>query len=631
MLIGQLYIMRILVVDDEPSVLQAYRHCLETEADQSARAVDALGDSLFGSNTPAQRMAARWTGADFASQGEEAVRLVAEAVAAGTPYAMLFLDMQMPPGIDGRETAHRVRAIDADIHIVIVTGFSTTSPGEVAVVAGPDDKIFYIAKPFQTLEIRTLANALVAKWLLEHSLCEAQAALAAQLAAVELANKELAASEARCRHMALHDQLTHLPNRAAFQQFLDERIAAQSRPLAILFIDLDRFKHVNDTLGHAAGDELVVELSRRLEKTLPPTAMFARLGGDEFGIVLVDDDVERHQAIGDELIDLCHTPFTIFGSTAQVSASIGIAVRKDGEASRTTELLRRADLALYAAKGNGRNCVALFEPEHDESARKRADIEARLRVALDTDGLSLAYQPIRDPASEESVGHEALLRWTEPTLGPISPALFVPIAEESGLIIELSEWVIRTAIAECARWPSGYVSINLSTRHFQSPTMVHCLIEETARHNIPPGRVQLEITETALFDDAELAAATLVKLRDHGFRIALDDFGTGYSSLVNLKDFEIDCIKIDRSFVAKLGLDVTSTAIVQAVTSLARTLGLKVVAEGVESASQVQALRLSGCELMQGYFFGAAVASELMVFDVGERDASPRVTAGRAA
>jgi diguanylate cyclase (GGDEF)-like protein len=607
--------MRILVADDDSSVQHAYRLCLENIEAESSRAIDALGASLFGEAKPVARFNPRWDSVDLVSQGEAAVEMVRQACVAGAPYGVLFLDMLMPPGIDGRETAKRIRVIDPDINIVIVTGYSDHSPADVSEVAGPEDKIYFLAKPFETLEIQTLANSLAAKWVLERELRQARADLTAQVAALEEANTALAASEARCRHIAMHDQLTHLPNRTAFQQFLDERLARTDLDIAVMFVDLDRFKHINDTLGHAAGDELICMLSRRLSAALPEGSMLARLGGDEFGIVLTGTGAVDCREVANRLVATCADQFQLLGAQVQIGASVGTALR-DCPTMRTTELLRRADLALYAAKNRGRNRAEMFLPMFDDSARKRSEIETRLRHALANDTLTLAYQPIHDPSVSVPVGYEALLRWEDEVLGTLSPGLFVPIAEETGLITELGEWVIRNAIAACAEWPSGYVSLNLSTRHFQSPAMIECLLAEARRHNVPHGRIQLEITEAALFDDAALAAGVLIKLRGHGFRIALDDFGTGYSSLVNLKDFQIDCIKIDQSYVANLGSDTTSSAIVMAVTSLARALGLKVVAEGVENETQVQALRLTGCELMQGFFFSGAVDSDDL-FDAG--------------
>jgi diguanylate cyclase (GGDEF)-like protein len=611
--------MRILVADDEAGVIQAYRHCLDFQQQAAADDLNAMGAALFGDAvTQGDAESPKWDEVDYVDQGTAAVAAVETAIAEGRPYGVLFLDMRMPPGIDGQETAKRVRAIDPNVNIVMVTGYSDHSPLEVARVAGPQDKLFYVAKPFETEEIRTLAASLSAKWRMEADLHSAHRALAAKIEELETSQVELAASEARCRHIALHDELTRLPNRVYFQRFLTDALQDRQQDVAILFVDLDRFKLVNDTLGHGAGDELVCSLSQRIARCLPEGAIVARLGGDEFGIVLTGPDADTAEAVGENIIALCSEPFEILGSQVQIGASIGIA-RRGASNANGSELLRRADLALYVAKDQGRSCAREYCPELDDSARKRAEIDTRLRRAIANDLLTLAYQPIVDPFTGEPVGYEALLRWTDPELGTISPSIFVPIAEETGLILKLGEWVLRNAIRECSTWDKGIVSINLSTRHFQSAKMIDYICAQAAEHGVPHSRLQLEITETALFDDCKLAAEILVELRSRGIRIALDDFGTGYSSLVNLKDFEIDCIKIDQSFVATLGNDRQASAIVSAVASLARTLGLTVVAEGVETELQVQALRMVGCELMQGYFYSEAVAPKDLPYHAADR------------
>jgi diguanylate cyclase (GGDEF)-like protein len=599
---------RILVADDEPQLLAAYRVCLDAETNTATTMdIDALGESLFGAaedgeaNRHATAIESR---ADYVNQGEAAVAAVARAIAEGDPYAVLFLDMRMPPGMDGYETAKQVRALDPNINIVIVTGYSDHSPLQVAKVAGPLDKLYYLAKPFEIDEIRSLAASLSSKWTMESHLKAAHQALADKIVQLEKAHVELSASEARCRYQSLHDQLTRLPNRHAFQERLADALADRRQNVAVLFVDLDRFKLVNDTLGHAAGDELVCRIGERMTRQLPEGSFVARLGGDEFGVVLAAEHAASAYTLGQNLVQICAEKFDLFGTVIQVSASVGFAERGTSSIDGS-ELLRRADLALYAAKQEGRNCCRAFLQSMDESSRKRAEIDLRLRAALESDRLTLAYQPIIDPFDGEPIGYEALLRWEDPEHGMIPPSIFVPIAEETGLIVPLGEWVIRRALRDCATWAHGIVSINLSTRQFQAQTLVEFVVAEAAIAGVPHNRIQLEITETALFDDAKLAAEILVAMRKTGIRIALDDFGTGYSSLVNLKDFEIDCIKIDQSFVATLGTDRHTSAIVNSVTSLARSLGLRVVAEGVETEMQVQALRMVGCDLMQGYYYSA--------------------------
>jgi diguanylate cyclase (GGDEF)-like protein len=601
--------MRILVADDEPRLLAAYKVCLEQIAGDDSD-LDSLGSALFGDSAEDTDLyPSADNRVDYVTQGEIAVASVRDAIAAGDPYGVLFLDMRMPPGIDGFETARQVRHLDKNINIVIVTGYSDHAPQQVAKVAGPLDKLYYLAKPFETAEIHQLAQSLGAKWSMESQLREAHRLIGEKMGELEQAHLELGASEARSRHIALHDQLTHLPNRRAFQEHLSAVLPDRTQLVSVLFVDLDRFKLVNDTLGHGAGDELICNLAERMARFLPEGAMIARLGGDEFGIVLSGYEAEAVKRIGDGLVSLCEDEFVILGTQVHVGASIGIAHRTDTQLD-SSELLRRADLALYAAKSNGRACCYIYTAAMDESSRTRAEIDRRLRQALDADELTLAYQPIIDPDTGGPIGYEALLRWDDEELGQVSPTIFIPIAEETGLVLPLGEWVIRSAIAECAKWEQGFVSINLSTRHFQSRSLVDFVTAEARAAGVHINRIQLEITETALFDDAKLAAQNLIALRNAGIRIALDDFGTGYSSLVNLRDFEIDCIKIDRSFVSSLGTDRQASAIVNSVTGLARSLGLSVVAEGVENATQVQSLRVMGCGLMQGYYYCAPMHSD---------------------
>lgn len=604
--------MRILVADDEPRLLAAYRVCLEQDRDTDEE-LDAMGASLFGSSDAgADVVLMPDLDVDYVNQGDAAVAAVARAVADGRPYAVLFLDMRMPPGIDGHETARRVREIDATINIVVVTGYSDQNPQQIARVAGPLDKLYYLSKPFETAEIRQLAQALSAKWTLEEDLKRANREL-------EQTQIELRASAAHCHHLALHDQLTRLPNRLSFQEYLSESLASAGLAVAVMFIDLDHFKRVNDTLGHHAGDELICRISDHISSILPPSSMLARLGGDEFGVVVRSATPEQVERLAQRIVDRCSERFDILGSHVYVGASVGIAIR-DSAGLDGADLLRRADLALYGAKSRGRNMVLSFRHEMDENSRIRAAIESRLRDALDNDTLSLAYQPIVVPGDDSTIGYEALLRWTDSELGEVAPTIFVPIAEESGLVVRLGEWVIRNALAECGTWERGMISINLSTRHFQCRTLVDFVIAEAARHGIEPGRIQLEITETALFDDPKGAAQTIHALRERGIRVALDDFGTGYSSLVNLRDFELDCIKIDKSFIATLGTDRQASAIVNSVTSLARSLGLNVVAEGVETAAQLQSLRLLGCEMMQGFYYSRPMSPGLLPYCAGASD-----------
>ena len=515
----------------------------------------------------------------------------------------------MPPGIDGRETARRIRALDPEINLCIVTGFSDFSPIEISKVAGPADKIFYIAKPFEAAEIVQTATALAHRWQVDRELTAAREQLAAQIVQLEEQSAELAANESRAIHMATHDSLTDAPNRLAFLRALGDR-AKRPGLFATAMFDLDRFKIVNDTLGHLAGDALIREVCSILHAQAPEGAIVARLGGDEFGVLFDAPGDEAAVMACDRIVAACAGTHQVFGNSVQSGASAGLVVVEGAGVCDPIDALRRADLALNDAKRAGRGVTRLFDESMDEGIRFRRRIEHGLGQAIARDELSLVYQPIVARNQLEVTGFEALVRWNTQEYGPISPATFIPIAEESNVIHELGDWILDTALAMVTRFPGQYVSVNFSPRQFRRHNFVGHIMEAVQRAGVTPNRVQIEITETAIFDDAERAAETLYKLRQMGFRIALDDFGTGYSSLYNIRKFALDSLKIDRSFIDGMGRERESAAIVHSIIHLGRALGLEVIAEGVETEAQVQALRLAGASHLQGYFFSRPVAPD---------------------
>ena len=600
---------RILVVDDEPAMHDSYRRSFAPTRSAEGLALDAMAAALFddmeeeAGDTPAFALTHH-------SQGLDAVAAVQRAIVAGRPYAVAFVDVRMPPGIDGRETARRIRALDPAINVVIVTGYSDFSPVEISKVAGPADKIFYVAKPFEVAEVVQTATALGQRWRIDRELAVARATLSAQVALLEEQKLELAANESRAIHIATHDSLTDAPNRLAFLRALAERTRAPGG-FATAMLDLDRFKLVNDTLGHLAGDKLIQEICAILHRTAPEGAMVARLGGDEFG-VLFDTPGEAAAVMACErVVAACSTSISVFGHSVQGGASAGIVVTRGGEGRDPVDVLRRADLALNDAKRAGRGVVHIFDEGMDEGIRFRRRVESGLSQAIGRGELSLAYQPIVGRDAFEILGFEALLRWNTAEYGPMSPAVFIPIAEESNLIHELGDWVLAAALAELQHWPDQYVAINFSPRQFRRHNFVGHVMESVRRAGVSPTRVQIEITETAIFDDAERAAETLYRLRQMGFRIALDDFGTGYSSLYNIRKFALDCLKIDRSFIDGMGRERESAAIVHSIIHLGRALGLGVVAEGVETEAQVQALRIAGAQHLQGYYLSRPMDPEM--------------------
>ena len=428
---------------------------------------------------------------------------------------------------------------------------------------------------------------------------------------------KLGASEAQAQHLAFHDVLTGLPNRALVEDRLTQALALATRNeqrVALLLIDLDRFKTINDTYGHHAGDELIIEVGHRLTSLVRSSDTVGRIGGDEFVIVLPEvENIGQAQALGKRIIEALGQPYMLLGSEAWIGASIGLVLAPRDGMDRL-ELMRKADIALYEAKNNGRGQYRQFERAMDESLRTRQTIAADLRSALQHhDGLAVWYQPLMDISGQQVVGLEALLRWEHPTRGTITPGEFISIAEETGLIIPLGEWVLREACAVSQRFPELVVAVNVSPVQFRASGFVQRMIEIVQQAGSDAQRLELEITEGVLIEDEREARAIIVALREAGFRIALDDFGTGYSSLNYLSNFPVDKIKIDRSFTQSLGIAENSTAIVESVVRLGHAMGLTVTAEGVETSSQMSALADAGCNQLQGYLFSQAVPLEQIV------------------
>lgn len=423
------------------------------------------------------------------------------------------------------------------------------------------------------------------------------------------ASSALEASEARATHLAYHDSLTGLPNRAHLMERIDRALARQSEEtMALLFLDLDRFKQVNDTFGHQAGDEVIWEFASRAARHLRRQDTFGRLGGDEFAILLREvESRDEIEAFCDRIIDTARASFSVSGGRATVGVSIGYALAD--EAVERGELLRRADIALYAAKNDGRSCYRRYSEELDASMRERRDLEQDLRRAIEaqTGELAVHYQPLVSSRTGDIHGVEALVRWVHPRLGTISPAVFVPIAEEFGLVSQLDQWVLRTACRDAGAWGDLALAVNISPRSFSQPALAERLLRVLDEEGFDPDRLEVEVTESVLLEEQIGAADELQVLRSRGIRVALDDFGTGYSSLSHLHTLKVDKVKVDRSFVKHLGEAVDSTAIVNAVVQLARALGLVVTAEGVETEAQRDYLRSVGCDQVQGFLFSKAV------------------------
>jgi diguanylate cyclase (GGDEF)-like protein len=418
--------------------------------------------------------------------------------------------------------------------------------------------------------------------------------------------------DAKIAHMALYDALTDLPNRVLFRERLEQALKA-IRPgerLAVMYIDIDEFKSINDALGHPIGDELLKGVADRLRGCLKETDVAARLGGDEFAVI---QTAIKNQSETTHLVDCIHAairaPFECTGHLITTDASIGIALAP-GDGLDLDQLLKNADLALYGAKGDGRRTYRFFEAGMDARAKARRSLELELRQAINDGSLEAYYQPVVTLDHGKISCCEALLRWRHPERGMISPAEFIPIAEETGLINQLGHWVLHAACTEAANWPDDIrVAVNVSPVQFKSQTLALNVAAALAASGLAASRLELEITEAVLIRDDEVALQVLHQLRALGVHIALDDFGTGYSSLSYLQRFPFDKIKIDRSFVKDITSSVASSSIVEAVVNIAAASNMTTTAEGVETEQQKELLRVLGCTEMQGYLFSPAISA----------------------
>jgi diguanylate cyclase len=596
---------RVLVVDDEADIRDAYRQILlETEVSQDIAGFRELRARLFAKNVSAATPAPSLTrGATFdpvfCEQAEAAVAAVREALAQEQPFAVAFLDMRMPPGRDGVWAATKIREIDPAIEIVICTAYSDVDPCEIGGIVPPEDKLSYLQKPFHPHEVRQMAIALGSKWR----------------------------AERRIVKLAYFDALTGLPNREQSRNRLIGAIEAakqHGRMLAVLYLDLDNFKRVNDTLGHAMGDELLCLVAARLGNSLRQSNAaseagegarpgdLARLGGDEFMVMLPNlRSAADAGVVAERLIRDLREPMQLALNSLVVTPSVGIAICPQDGADADT-LLRNADLAMYFAKRKNSGTFAFYDVAMNAVALQRFTIEGQLRGALERNEFTLDYQPQFDVSTGGISGMEALLRWTNHELGSIPPAEFIPVAEESGLILAIGAWVLRTACHQAKAWqdeglPIGRMAVNVSGRQFalaEFPSQVAAILQSTG---LEACKLELEITESVVMADEGWAENAINQLKQLGVSLAIDDFGTGYSSFGRLRHFAVDRLKIDRSFVTSINECSDDRAIAAAIIAMSRSLRVKVTAEGVENFPQLMFLQEHDCHDAQGFLLSKAL------------------------
>jgi diguanylate cyclase (GGDEF)-like protein len=592
----------VLIADDEAEVRAAYRQILfEGGAGTDTVVLKDLRKRLFNKEQT-KKIAGSEASFDpvFCEGAEAAVTAVREALAAEEPFAVAFLDMRMPPGPDGVWAAARIRELDPAIEIVVCTAYSDVDPRDIGGLVPPEEKLSYLQKPFHPHEIRQMTISLASKWRSEHRIVK----------------------------LAYFDPLTGLANREQARNRLSSAIVAAKEhdsQLAVLYLDLDNFKRVNDTLGHAVGDELLCQVASRLRNSLRieesaeelPNASanhVARLGGDEFVVILPNvRSADDASAMAQRVIGDLQVPMRLALHTLVVTPSIGIALYP-ADGIEVDTLLRNADLAMYYAKRKGPGIFAFYDASMNDSALRRFTIEGKLRGALERNEFTLQYQPQFDVRSGGISGMEALLRWNNDELGLVPPSDFIPVAEETGLILQIGEWVLRKACMQARAWveeglPMVRMAVNVSGQQFalrDFPKLVASVIKETG---IEPSMLELEITESVVMKDEVWAEQAILQLKELGVMLAIDDFGTGYSSFGRLRHFAVDRLKIDRSFMTSLIDCSDDRAIAAAIIAMSRSLRINVTAEGVESFPQLLFLQEHDCHEAQGFLFSRALTS----------------------
>jgi diguanylate cyclase (GGDEF)-like protein len=598
---------RLLMIDDNPAIHEDYRKILTGHDETQISAAEA---ALFGE--PQLAVSRPTFDVDSAMQGRDGVELARRALIEGRPYSVAFVDMRMPPGWDGLETIEHLWQIDPEIQIVVCSAYSDYDWMELLARLGRSDKLIVIKKPFEPIEILQSASALSRKWQNARALkCHVEGlerVVTDRTRGLEAANRQL-------RHLASHDSLTGLPNRL----LLDDRIAQaiaqanrQDHEFAVAVLDLDRFKLINDSFGHRAGDELLCEVAARLKGAIRAVDSIARLGGDEF-VIIFDGPMTRAETaeMGTRLLKVMEPSMRLLGIDVHVSPSIGTALYPRDAATGDT-LLAHADAAMYHAKKLGRNNVQCYTESMGTVTQERVKLESELHEALRGGQFELHYQPKVDTATGRINSAEALIRWRHPRRGLLLPAEFIMVADECGLLDAIGEWVLGEACRQGRLWQlhgprAVRIAVNLAPSQFRLLDLVGQIRRALDASGLDPTLLEVELTETAVMSDAEESVRILEAISRMGVLVSVDDFGTGYSSMSYLRRFPIDKLKIDRCFIEQMTARPDDASIVGAIISLAHSLRLKVIAEGVETPEQLQRLVELGCDQYQGYYCSPAV------------------------
>ncbi|WP_168233565.1 putative bifunctional diguanylate cyclase/phosphodiesterase [Pseudomonas veronii] len=597
---------RILIVDDSASIHEDFRKilCADPNGEPS---MDSLEETLFGT-APVLRQAFEL---DSAYQGQEALALVNQALAADAPYAMVFIDMRMPPGWDGLQTIEQLWNVDPHLQIALCTAYSDYSFEAIEARLKYNDQLLILKKPFDHLEIRQMASALTWKWQLAQD-------VALKVIGLERTIEERVQELLKVSHLLQYDALTELPNSTLLGDRLTQAIALGRRhdtQLAVIFIGLDRFKRINNALGYPVGDEVLKHVSQSLVAAVRESDSVFRYGSDEFVIVLNDIQHPRQtQHVAQKLLKAINITRHIASHDLSVTASLGISIYPN-DSGTAVELIKHAETAMHASKEDGPDDFRFYTEDMNLRARHQQDLESAMHQALERDEFVLHYQPKLDLTSGRIVGAEALLRWFQPQSGWIGPADFIPVAEDSGLIIPLTQWVLRQACTQAQAWRSMgqfplCISVNISALDFRQRDFVANLAAILEQTGLPPAQLELEITESVLMQNVDDTVETLQKIKAMGVRLALDDFGTGYCSLSYLRRFPIDVLKIDQSFVQGLTVNSRDKQLISAIIAMGKSLELNIIAEGVETIEQLNVLKALQCEEGQGYLFSQALPAK---------------------
>ena len=617
---------RVLIVDQSASACERFRTILSSESCGSG--VPGLGnvERRHAKTEPPSFVV------DSACLCEDAVAMAASALARGEPYAVAFVDTPLDEGLVGLKTIRQLWDVDPELQIVACTGRSGHPWGEVVNVLGRPDRLLLMKKPVDAEEVWQVALTLSRKWHLareaSHQLDVLDTQARATTAKLEEQIRLRAEVEEELRHLAYHDPVTGLPNRTylydRIEQCIQRSIRCPEFRYAVLFLDLDNFKLINDTMGHDRGDRLLQDVAQRLRtcmRSLDAIAkveedVAARVGGDEF-IVLLEGIRESEDClrVAQRFIEILSRPFRIDGKELVVCASIGLAM-SSREYLQAQDVLRDADTAMYRAKSLGKGQYALFDPEMHNAAKRRLEIESRLRDSVNRGHMRTLYQPIVDVRTQKLIAFEALFRCDIPGLDA-SPQEIVNVAEDSGLIIPIGNWVFRRVCRDLRQWRAEHphaqhirMNINISRRELADSGLVENVRQAMAENSIPSRLITVEVTESGIIKDTELALERLCKLRDLGVQLHMDDFGTGYSSLACLHSYPLDGVKIDRAFTATMVQDQRYIAVVKAIVTLCRALHMGITVEGIETPEQLELVDSLGCDSAQGYLFARPMSAE---------------------